>query len=70
MQHLKTARSAYARKGKAPYLYSELLKRWESVCRAQGSNLSEDALELDAAFRRREGLPPRPAGDPDLSYEG
>lgn len=62
-------RSPYARHQKAPYVYSELLRRWEAEVLRTGSNLTADALELDAAFRRREGLPARKAVDPTL-YEG
>jgi hypothetical protein len=67
MSHKQTrASSNYARHNKSPYRYSDLYKSWHDAAVGAGSNVSERALELDAAFRRREGLAPRRPDNPDL----
>jgi hypothetical protein len=70
MSHKQTrASSNYARHAKRPHVYSDLYQRWHATCVRTGSNQSDDALELDAAFRRREGLGARTPEDPTLYVE-
>lgn len=67
MSHKQTrASSTYARGNKSPFRHSDLYYSWHEECKRAGSNVSERALELDAAFRRREGLPTRQREDAAL----
>lgn len=49
-------KSSYARKGKKPHRYSDAYHAWVAAGERHGYD-SEEAIEADAAFRQRWGVP-------------